>query len=40
VRFKSAPVEVTHGRNAGAKAVYLLDPDDVTLEFIQPAKRA
>lgn len=40
VRFKSAPVEVTHGRNAGAKAVYLLDPDDVTLEFIQPAPRA
>jgi catechol 2,3-dioxygenase-like lactoylglutathione lyase family enzyme len=38
VRFKSAPVEVTHGRNAGAKAVYLLDPDDVTLEFIQPAR--
>jgi catechol 2,3-dioxygenase-like lactoylglutathione lyase family enzyme len=40
VRFKSAPVAVTHGRNAGAKAVYLLDPDDVTLEFIQPARRA
>jgi catechol 2,3-dioxygenase-like lactoylglutathione lyase family enzyme len=40
VRFKSAPVEVTHGRNAGAKAVYLLDPDDVTLEFIQPARHA
>ena len=40
VRFKSAPVEVTHGRNVGAKAVYLLDPDDVTLELIQPAKRS
>jgi lactoylglutathione lyase len=37
VRFKSAPVAVTHGRNAGAKAVYLFDPDDITLEFIQPA---
>lgn len=37
VRFKSAPVTVTHGRNAGARAVYLLDPDDITLELIQPA---
>jgi catechol 2,3-dioxygenase-like lactoylglutathione lyase family enzyme len=40
VRFKSAPVEITHGRNKGAKAVYLLDPDDVTLELIQPAHAA
>ena len=39
VRFKSAPVEVTHGRNRGGKAVYFLDPDDVTLELIQPAPR-
>jgi catechol 2,3-dioxygenase-like lactoylglutathione lyase family enzyme len=39
VRFKSAPVEITHGRNKGAKAVYLLDPDDVTLELVQPAPR-
>jgi catechol 2,3-dioxygenase-like lactoylglutathione lyase family enzyme len=39
VRFKSPPVEVTHGRNKGAKAVYLRDPDDITLEFIQPAPR-
>lgn len=37
VRFKSAPVEITHGRNRGAKAVYFLDPDDITLELIQPA---
>ena len=40
VRFKSAPVEVTHGRNRGAKAVYLLDPDDITLEMMQPPARA
>jgi catechol 2,3-dioxygenase-like lactoylglutathione lyase family enzyme len=40
VRFKSAPVEVTHGRNTGARAVYLLDPDDITLELVQPAPRA
>jgi catechol 2,3-dioxygenase-like lactoylglutathione lyase family enzyme len=40
VRFKSAPVPITHGRNAGAKGVYLFDPDDITLELIQPAPRA
>jgi catechol 2,3-dioxygenase-like lactoylglutathione lyase family enzyme len=40
VRFKSAPVEITHGRNRGAKAVYLLDPDDITLEMVQPAPRS
>jgi catechol 2,3-dioxygenase-like lactoylglutathione lyase family enzyme len=39
VRFKSAPVPITHGRNAGAKGVYLFDPDDITLEMIQPAPR-
>lgn len=39
VRFKSPPVEVTHGRNRGAKAVYLFDPDDITLELVQPAPR-
>ena len=40
VRFKSAPVAINHGRNAGGKAVYLFDPDDVTLELVQPAPRA
>jgi catechol 2,3-dioxygenase-like lactoylglutathione lyase family enzyme len=39
VRFKSAPVEIDHGRNRGAKAVYFLDPDDITLELVQPAPR-
>ena len=39
VRFKSEPVTIAHGRNAGGKAVYLLDPDDVTLELIQPPPR-
>ena len=37
VRFKSPPVEITHGRNTGAKAVYLRDPDDITIELVQPA---
>ncbi len=39
VRFKSAPVAIDHGRNKGGKAVYFLDPDDITLEFVQPARR-
>jgi catechol 2,3-dioxygenase-like lactoylglutathione lyase family enzyme len=38
VRFKSAPVSIDHGRNKGGKAVYLLDPDDITLELVQPAR--
>jgi catechol 2,3-dioxygenase-like lactoylglutathione lyase family enzyme len=37
VRFKSEPVTIDHGRNRGARAVYALDPDDITLEFVQPA---
>jgi len=37
LRFKSAPVEITHGQNRGAKAVYFLDPDDITLELVEPA---
>ena len=37
VRFKSAPVEIVHGRNKGGKAVYFVDPDDITLEFVEPA---
>jgi lactoylglutathione lyase len=40
VRFKSPPVQITHGRNTGAKAVYFFDPDDITLEMIEPAPRA
>jgi hypothetical protein len=40
VRFTSEPVAITHGRNAGGKAVYFFDPDDVTLELIPPTPRA
>jgi catechol 2,3-dioxygenase-like lactoylglutathione lyase family enzyme len=40
VRFKSAPVDITHGRNAGGRAIYFFDPDDITLEMIQPAQRS
>lgn len=36
VRFKSEPVAITGGRNKGGWAVYLLDPDGITLELFQP----
>ncbi|MCC6483606.1 MAG: VOC family protein [Armatimonadetes bacterium] len=36
VRFKSEPVQITAGRNAGGWTVYLLDPDNITLEMVQP----
>ena len=35
--FFSAPVEVDTGANAGGLAVYLRDPDGITLELFQPA---
>jgi catechol 2,3-dioxygenase-like lactoylglutathione lyase family enzyme len=35
VHFKSEPLEVFAGPNKGAVAVYLTDPDGITLEFIQ-----
>jgi catechol 2,3-dioxygenase-like lactoylglutathione lyase family enzyme len=40
VRFKSDPVAIEEGINQGGYTVYFLDPDDITLEIIQPpAKR-
>ena len=37
VRFKSdGPVPITAGVNRGGYAVYFLDPDDITLEMLQP----
>lgn len=36
VRFKSEPVRIMAGRNEGGWTVYLLDPDDITLEMVQP----
>jgi catechol 2,3-dioxygenase-like lactoylglutathione lyase family enzyme len=38
VRFKSEPVEITAGPNAGGLAVYLSDPDGYTLELFQPPR--
>jgi len=37
VRFKApAPVEIVAGVNKGGYTVYFLDPDDITLEMLQP----
>ena len=36
VRFKSEPVSITAGPNAGGLAVYFYDPDGYTLELFQP----
>jgi len=35
IRFKGEPIEVPAGPNKGNLMVYLLDPDDFTLELIQ-----
>jgi catechol 2,3-dioxygenase-like lactoylglutathione lyase family enzyme len=37
VRFRSAPVEITAGLNAGGWACYLHDPDGITIELLQPS---
>lgn len=39
VRFVSPPCTVPSGPNQGGKAVYLEDPDNNTLEFIEPPRR-
>lgn len=36
VEFKSEPVEITSVANRGAWAVYLVDPDGITIELRQP----
>ncbi len=36
VRFKSEPVHIDGGRNKGGWTVYFLDPDNITLEMVQP----
>ena len=40
VRFRSEPVAIEAGINKGGYTVYFLDPDDITLEIIQPPVRA
>lgn len=36
VRFRSEPVAIEAGINKGGFTCYFLDPDDITLEIIQP----
>ncbi|MEV5829654.1 VOC family protein [Spirillospora sp. NPDC052242] len=36
VRFVSPPNRITAGANTGGAACYFLDPDDITLELVQP----
>jgi catechol 2,3-dioxygenase-like lactoylglutathione lyase family enzyme len=39
VRFRSEPVAIEAGINKGGYTVYFLDPDDITLEMVQPPPR-
>ena len=39
VQFRSPPVYMDEGPNAGGWAVYMLDPDGITIELFQPAKQ-
>lgn len=36
VRFRSEPVRITAGPNEGGWTIYFLDPDNITLEMVQP----
>jgi catechol 2,3-dioxygenase-like lactoylglutathione lyase family enzyme len=38
-RFQTPPVLLDEGPNAGGIAVYLLDPDGITIELFQPANQ-
>jgi catechol 2,3-dioxygenase-like lactoylglutathione lyase family enzyme len=40
VRFRSEPVAIEAGINKGGYTVYFLDPDDITLEMVQPPPRS
>ena len=40
VRFRSPPIRIDAGVNAGGYALYLLDPDGITVELFQPPKGA
>jgi catechol 2,3-dioxygenase-like lactoylglutathione lyase family enzyme len=36
IRFRSAPVKITEGPNAGGRVIYLYDPDDYVIELFEP----
>lgn len=40
VRFKGKPIEIPAGPNKGNMMVYMLDPDNITLELIQPCLKS
>lgn len=40
MRFRSPPVEIDAGANKGGWALYMLDPDGITVEMFQPGKGA
>jgi lactoylglutathione lyase len=40
VTFRSPPVVIDHGANRGGCALYMLDPDGITVELFQPAPEA
>lgn len=39
VRFRSPPIDLDEGPNVGGVALYMLDPDGITLELFQAPKR-
>jgi catechol 2,3-dioxygenase-like lactoylglutathione lyase family enzyme len=39
VRFRNPPVAIEAGVNKGGYGCYFVDPDDITLELIQPPPR-
>ena len=38
VRFRSPPIAIDAGANKGSYALYMFDPDGITVELFQPAK--
>jgi lactoylglutathione lyase len=40
VKFRSPPIEITHGANQGGWGLYILDPDGITVELFQPPQNA
>ena len=40
VKFRSPPIDLDEGPNVGGVAMYMVDPDGITIELFQPPKRA
>jgi lactoylglutathione lyase len=39
VKFRSPPIEITAGANKGGWGIYMADPDGITMELFQSAKK-